>query len=168
MMRIVLRILLTVALLFGLNACQSVLRGSNLAPHTDPANQQKIADDTVSQLVVLYPPAQSTLSMSQLANDSFGLCLIQSLRARGYAVLERLTDNTSSSLLDSVSATPDQLPNTLPGNKTIHLSFMVDQIRDANLLRVRLLINQQQSLSRAYQTAQDGIVYPVSHWIYKE
>lgn len=167
-MHSLLRIIFILLLLCGLSACQNALRQVHFQHQVEQANQQKIADDVVRQLALLYPPAQSTLRMQQVPNDSFGVCLTERLRTRGYAVLE-LSDEHKSALLPTpaVVTAADSSDDT-PAEKSILLSYALEQIRNADLLRISLLINQQQSLSRAYQNSPAGVVVPVSPWIHRE
>ena len=162
------RILFVLLLLSGLSACQNVLRQAQFPVQFDYANQQKVADDVAQQLALLYPPAQSILRLQQLPHDSFGACLTERLRTRGYAVLELSDEKQSESLpAPAVFGSVDPAHAT-PAEKSILLSYTLDQIRNADLLRISLLINQQQSLSRAYQNAPTGMMIPVSPWIYRE
>lgn len=154
-------------LLLGLTACQSPQLQHQRMLLANPANQQKMVDDAVRQLALLYPPAQSTLHLSPGANTGFDSCLIDKLRARGYAVLE-LSAQTTTAPPDSAKAISEREPDDQTAAKTIELSFDVSPIPNADLTQLKLLINQHQSLSRAYQPAQDGSLVKASHWIYKE
>ena len=162
------RFLISITLLFGLNACQSDQRQHARIGQIKPENQQKMTDDAVRQLAALYPPAQSTLTVRQSARDPFSPLLIEKLRTNGYAVLELPTETTVTSLSNVGQALPGQLPDAHNAGKTIALSWVIDPIQNADLIQLRLQIDQQQSLSRVYQPGPDGTLVAASHWIYKE
>jgi len=145
------KFLLLVLVLVGLAAC--VARYGNFIQHTAQkyaeANEKKMAGDVVKKLAALYPPAMTRFDLLQPTSDSFGTCLVQSMRAKGYAVLEFEAKNKKA-------------PAGLP------LSYIVDQVKDSGLYRVTVTINRQQSLDRVYQVEQDGLVYPAGSWVRKE
>lgn len=143
-------ILLALALV-GLAACAA--QYGNFIPHTGQknaaANEKKMAGDVVKRLSVLYPPAVTRFDLLQDTADYFGTCLVQSMRAKGYAVLEYESKGK-------------------PGAAGLPLSYIVDQVKGSGLYRVTVTINRQQSLDRVYQVAQDGLVYPAGSWTRKE
>ena len=103
-----------------------------------------VAEDAVRQLTVVYPPANTRFDLRQPNPDPFGTWLMQSLRAKGYAVQE--------------GAAAPGAPAVLP------LRYVFD--RAANLYRVTLLVGDQ-SLTRAY-LAHNGAVHPAGAWVRKE
>jgi len=147
------KLLLLASVLVGLFAC--VARYGNFIQHTaqknGPVNEKKMASDAVEKLSVLYPPALTRFDLLQTATDHFGASLVQSMRAKGYAVSEY------GSKAKKVSA-----PAGLP------LSYIVDQVKDSGWYRVTVTVNRRQSLDRVYQVAQDGLVYPAGSWTRKE
>jgi type IV secretion system protein TrbH len=145
------KLILSALTLVGLAACAA--QYGNFIPHTGQknaaANEKKMASDVVKKLSVLYPPAVTRFDLLQGTADDFGACLVQSMRARGYAVLEYEAKTRTVS----------------PG---LSLSYIVDQVKDSGLYRVTVTINRRQSLDRVYQVAQDGLVYPAGSWMRKE
>jgi type IV secretion system protein TrbH len=145
------KFLMLASVLVGLVACAA--QYGNFIQHAEPkngaANEKKMANDVVKKLSALYPPARTRFDLLQDTSDYFGTCLVQSMRAKGYAVLEHKAASKPAS----------------PG---LSLSYIVDQVKDSGLYRVTVTINRQQSLDRAYQVAQDGLVYPAGSWTRKE
>lgn len=119
------------------------------------ANDQKIADDAVKQLVTLYPPANTRFNLQHLTPDAFGSAMIEALRAKGYAVLEFKPETAGQ------GTPPADVP--APG---LPLSYILDQASGSGLYRVTLLVGNQ-SLGRAYQV-KDGTVHAAGHWVRKE
>jgi hypothetical protein len=119
-----------------------------------------VAEDAVRQLTVVYPPANTRFDLPQQPiPDPFGTWLMQSLRAKGYAVQEG-------------AAPPGAPSRTAPGEggmaagapAVLPLRYVFD--RAADLYRVTLLVGDQ-SLTRAY-LAQNGAVHPAGAWVRKE
>lgn len=139
--------LLFLTLLVCLAGCAT--RYGNFTHDTTQPNDRKMAGDVVKKLVVLYPPALTRFDLQHATSDFFGTCLVESMRAKGYAVLEK----GSRPKVDAVG---------------VPLSYAVDKVEESGLYRVTLTINQRQSLNRVYQVAQDGVLYPAGWWVRKE
>lgn len=148
------KIALVALLLVGLAGCATNQPYGNFAQNSPAAYDQKMADDAVAQLVAVYPPASTRFDLLQLTPDTFGTSLVESLRAKGYALLEF----KPSATVEAATATP--AAGGLP------LRYVVDQAPSANLYRVTLLVGSQ-SLTRAY-VEQDGSVYAAGVWVRKE
>lgn len=116
------------------------------------AYNRAIAADTVKKLVVLYPPADMTIILKQVATDDFGGSLIGLMRTEGYAVLEY---NSTT-----------ELPAKEAPNSSISLNYIIDQVPAMALYRATLFINGQ-PLSRVY-TADKGVLQPAGSWVRKE
>jgi hypothetical protein len=134
----------------------------NFAQNTDQANNKKIADDAVKQLVALYPPASTRFDLQHATADIFGLYLIESMRLKGFAVLESKPESNTANVSALLSAKGEVL--TTSG---LALSYIFDQAKDSDLYRLTLVINHQQSLGRVYQL-RDGTMYPAGYWVHKE
>lgn len=128
-----------VALAFVLAGCTSSHeRPKNMAVFTSPSEAVALASDALGELVKLYPPAITRLSIAApAAGDTFGQALADGLRKHGYAVVETAGQEK-----------PD--PSALP------LRYVLDQPVDSGFYRVMLTIAGQ-SLSRGYVVAQAGV-----------
>lgn len=131
----------------SLTGCMS--HYGNFAEATLDGNQ-KMAEDTVSQLTKIYPPAQTRFNVKQPIKDSYGIALIKLLRAKGYSLAE--------SQGVGVKATQ--------GSYGQDLFYVVDAPIKSSLYRVTVMIGQE-SLSRAY-TLKDDTMFPMGHWVRKE
>jgi hypothetical protein len=153
-------------LLLGLAGCATAPQSlyGNFVQNAAQANDKKMADDALKQLVALYPPASTRFDLQHVTPDFFGTYLVESMRAKGYAVLEFKPEPKAATAALSSASTAAAAPST-PG---LSLSYIVDQPKDSGLYRVTLLINRQQSLDRVYQVAQDGALYPAGSWVRKE
>lgn len=144
-------------LLVGLAGCASTSSPyGSFIQNTGAANGKTMADDVVKKLMALYPPASTRFNLQHATPDAFGASLIESMRAKGYALLEFQPEPAGAAAPAPATAVPTGMP----------LSYILDQAGDADLYRVTLLI-QHQSLSRVYQI-KDGMVYPAGYWIRKE
>ena len=147
--------------LVGLAGCATAPAPyGNFSKNTDQANDKKVADDVVKKLVLLYPPARTRFDLQHATPDFFGSYLVESMRAKGYAVNE---PKAAAGATSTGSSSPEK--TATPG---LPLSYIVDQGNGSDLYRVTVLINRQQSLDRAYQVAQDGAIYPAGSWVRKE
>lgn len=141
------RKLLFLVLFISLVACAA--RYGNFMRNTTQANDKRMAEDVVKKLVTLYPPALTRFDLQHASSDSFGTCLVTSMRTKGYAVLEYKA-------------------KTKKGKAGVPLCYTVDQLKDNGLYRVAVLIDRQQSLNRVYKVAKDGVLYPAGYWVRKE
>jgi len=141
------KIIMVTFLLLGLSSCASTRYG-NFAEAPSKYNQ-KMAADTVYQLVNIYPPATTKFNFQQETGDVFGETLMEKLRDSGYAVVELNKDESSS--------------GSTHRDKT--LSYIVD-LQMTNLYRITILIGDE-TLSRAY-VVQNNLLYPAGSWVYKE
>jgi type IV secretion system protein TrbH len=123
---------------------------------------QKLAADTIKQLVALYPPASTQFNVAQPTPDPFGVALIAGLREKGYAVMES----------NPVGATqpPAQAEKAASGPETalagLDLRYLIDQQGTGNLYRLSLVVGGR-SLSRAYVAQNEG-AYAAGSWVRKE
>jgi hypothetical protein len=142
-------------LLAGLAGCASIEPYGNFLGANAPATlNEKLAADTVKQLTVLYPPASTRFDLGQSTPDAYGSALVESLRIKGYAILEFEPDEAASA---------DSAATAGPG---LSLRYVLDAPASTNLYRVTLMVGSQ-SLSRAY-VAQNDSVAPAGAWVRKE
>ena len=148
---------LIIAALFALTlaGCATTGQYGNFVPAA--AGQQQIATDAVQQLATLYPPAKTRFELHQATPDAFGLALVNTLRERGYALLEF---NPASAKAQATAASEPASPAALP------LRYVLDQAGDSNLYRLTLLVGHQ-SITRPY-LVQDGSFAPAGYWVRKE
>jgi hypothetical protein len=130
----------------------------NFTQSAPTAMHNTVANDAVKQLVVLYPPATTRLDLQQATPDAFGSLLVESLRAKGYALLEFKPGSTTAASQDTGT------DRAAGAGKP--LRYILDQL-DANLYRVTLLVGNQ-SLTRAYLAAHSGTLHPAGAWVRKE
>lgn len=146
-------------LLIGLTGCAFTTKTQYgyFSQNTNQANDKKIINDVVKKLVLLYPPASTRFDFQHTSADFFGTHLIESMRAKGYAVMEFRSKAKSNAAIEQYQAKP-----SLP------LSYIVDQPEGSDSYRVTLIINRQQSLNRAYRVAPNGVIFPAGYWVRKE
>lgn len=137
---------LAALLAMALAGCASTASYGNFATHPPAGLEERIAADTVKQLVALYPPARTRFHLGQPTPDAYGSALVEALRARGYALMEFKA-----------------APVTAPG---LSLHYVLDAVASPNLYRVTVMVGQK-SLSRAY-LAQNDRVAPAGAWVRKE
>ena len=146
-------------LVVGLAGCATTAPSTygNFTQSAPAAFNQTMADDAAKQLVAVYPPASTRFDLQHATPDAFGSSLVESLRAKGYALLEFNPAAPAS----AASAATDA---TATAGKP--LRYILDQA-ESNLYRVTLLVGNQ-SLTRAYSAAQNGTLYPAGAWVRKE
>lgn len=111
---------------------------------------QTMATDSVRQLSVLYPPARTRFVFKQSTQDAFGKSLINSLRQKGYSLVE--TQGGQQTNVLTISETP--------------LRYVVDEPIKNSLYRVTIRVGQQ-SISRAYRLKK-GILKSAGFWVRQE
>jgi hypothetical protein len=153
-------------LLVGLAGCATTNSPyGNFAQNSPAADDQKMADDAVKQLVAVYPPASTRFDLHQVTPDAFGASLVESMRAKGYALLE-FKPAPAGQQGRAATAASDATATPAPAAPGLPLRYIVDQAAGSNLYRVTLLVGNQ-SLTRAY-SAQNGSVFPAGAWVRKE
>lgn len=138
---------LAALLAMALAGCASTAPYGNFATHPPAGLEERIAADTVKQLVALYPPARTRFHLGQPTPDAYGSALVEALRAKGYALVEF----------------KEAAPATVSG---LSLYYVLDAAASPNLYRVTVTVGQK-SLSRAY-LAQNDRVAPAGAWVRKE
>jgi type IV secretion system protein TrbH len=143
-------------LLAGLSGCATTQsRYGNFLPPTPAAYHKTMAEDAVKQLQILYPPASTRFDLQQTTPDTFGTTLVETMRVKGYALLE------SNPELPVRRSNEAQNPPT-----GTSLRYILDQVNSLNLYRVTLLIGNQ-AMTRAYRV-QDSTVHPAGLWSHQE
>lgn len=148
---------IAIAALFALTlaGCATTGQYGNFVPAA--ANQQQIATDAVQQLATLYPPAKTRFELHQATPDAFGVALVNSLRERGYALLE---------LNPADKAQAASAPAPVEASAALPLRYVLDQAGATNLYRLTLLVGSQ-SITRPY-LEENGSFVPAGYWARKE
>ena len=150
------KITFIVLLLVGLSGCVTTQsRYGNFLPPTSAAYNKTMAEDALKQLLILYPPASTRFDLQQTTPATFGITLVESMRANGYALMEIKPE------LPAQRNSEAQNPPT-----GLSLRYVLDQVNSLNLYRVTLLVGNQ-SMTRAY-LVQDSTVHPAGLWSRKE
>jgi hypothetical protein len=105
------------------------------------ADSVELVRDAMRALSVNFPPAKTRLALVQEAEDAFGSALVETLRARGYAVTE---------YVESVGK-DKYLPSAKPSG--LAFAYVIDNRDDE--LRVSLHIGGE-ALSRMYRVQRSG------------
>ena len=146
------KITFIVLLLVGLSGCATTQsKYGNFLPPTSAAYNKTMAEDALKQLLILYPPASTRFDLQQTTPDTFGITLVESMRAKGYALMEIKPE------LPAQRNSEAQNPPT-----GLSLRYVLDQVNSLNLYRVTLLVGNQ-SMTRAY-LVQDSTVHPAGLW----
>ncbi len=127
-----------------------------------PQMPERLAQDTVTRMEALYPPAHTRLALTHPATDAYGVALIEALRRKGYGVMEsRVNTRMNPSTRDDmpVAVTPAVREGQPFG-------YVVDGPFEPRLYRVTVFIGSQ-SLSRAYRMGQHGFAQ-AGAWVRKE
>ena len=158
------RPLVTLALgaILGVSACAvrppTVAVSTNEVEKLPHVSVQRLVDDTSSKLRMLYPPARTRFEI-QSRTDPFGVGLIESLRAMGYAVAEEVPAVAGVQIAEPASEV-----GSVAEPASLRLNYIVDASPDARLYRVTLLIGNS-SLSRAYLNTPEGALQPGGAWV---
>jgi type IV secretion system protein TrbH len=129
-----------------------------------PLMPEQLAQDTVTRMEALYPPAHTRLTLTHPATDAYGLALIEALRRKGYGVMEShvTTRRTPSTREDR----PGPIQPAVSQKAGIPLRYVVDGPFEPNLYRLTVLIGNQ-SLSRVYRMDEQRIAQ-AGAWVRKE
>ncbi len=125
---------------------------------------ERLAQDTVTRMEALYPPAHTRLALTHPATDPYGLALIQALRRKGYGVMEsRVTTRRTPSTRDDRPGPVEPVVHTEEG---IPFRYVVDGPFEPHLYRVTVFIGSQ-SLSRVYHMDEQTMAQ-AGAWVRKE
>jgi hypothetical protein len=129
-----------------------------------PQMPERLAQDTVTRMEVLYPPAQTRLALTHPATDAYGVALIEALRRKGYALMEsRANTRMNPSTRDDM---PRAVQPAVSHDVGLPFGYVVDGPFEPRLYRVTVFIGAQ-SLSRAYRMDQQGFAQ-AGAWVRKE
>ena len=162
-MRRRLSVVLWVGLLLA--GCVSpALYGYLVSGTVPPQMPERLAQDTVTRMEDLYPPAHTRLAVTHPATDPYGLALIEALRRKGYGVMEsRVTTRRTPSTREDM---PGPIQPAVSHKAGIPLRYVVDGPFEPHLYRVTVFIGSQ-SLSRVYHMDQQ-VIAQAGAWVRKE
>lgn len=125
---------------------------------------ERLAQETVTRMEDLYPPAHTRLALTHPATDAYGLALIEALRQKGYGVMEsRVTRGTTQSTRAEMQTPGEPVVNQDEG---IPLRYVVDGPFEPRLYRLTVFIGSQ-SLSRVYRLDEQTMAQ-AGAWVRKE
>ena len=129
-----------------------------------PQMPERLAQDTVTRMEALYPPAHTRLAVTHPATDPYGLALIEALRQKGYGVREsHVTTRRTPSTREDRPAPVEPVVNKEEG---IPLRYVVDGPFEPRLYRITVFIGSQ-SLSRVYRM-DEQMIAQAGAWVRKE
>ncbi|MDR4470292.1 MAG: hypothetical protein MRJ68_18670 [Nitrospira sp.] len=129
-----------------------------------PPLLERLAQETVTRMENLYPPAHTRLALTHSATDPYGLALIEALRQKGYGVMEsRVNTQMTSSTRADMQRPIEPVVNQDEG---IPLRYVVDGPFEPRLYRLTVFIGSQ-SLSRVYRLDQQ-VIAQAGAWVRKE
>jgi hypothetical protein len=129
-----------------------------------PQMPERLAQDTVTRMEALYPPAHTRLALTHSATDPYGVALIEALRRKGYGVMEsRVHTRMSPSTRDDM---PRAVQPAVSHDLGVPFGYVVDGPFEPRLYRVTVFIGSQ-SLSRAYRMDQQ-VLAQAGAWVRKE
>ncbi len=129
-----------------------------------PQMPYQLAQDTVTRMEALYPPAQTRLAVTHPATDAYGGALLKELRRKGYGVRE--SPATTQRTAYSREERPEPRPPAVSGEEGLPFRYVVDGPFETNLYRVTVFIGDR-SLSRVYQMDQYRIAQ-AGAWVRKQ
>ncbi len=129
-----------------------------------PQMPERLAQDTVTRMEALYPPAHTRLALTHPATDAYGVALIEALRRKGYGVMEsRVNTRTTLTTRDD---RPVAVPPAVSHKEGQPFGYVVDGPFEPRLYRVTVFIGSQ-SLSRAYRM-DEQMITQAGAWVRKE
>ncbi len=129
-----------------------------------PQMPERLAQDTVTRMEALYPPAHTRLALTHPATDAYGVALIEALRRKGYGVMEhRVNRRVAVSTREDM---PGSVQPTVSHSEGLPFGYVVDGPFEPRLYRVTVFIGSQ-SLSRVYHMDQQ-VLAQAGAWVRKE
>ena len=129
-----------------------------------PQMPERLAQDTVTRMEALYPPAHTRLALTHPATDAYGVALIEALRRKGYGVMEsRVTTRRNPSTREDM---PGPIQPAVSHEAGIPFRYVVDGPFEPRLYRITVFIGNQ-SLSRVYRMDQQ-VLAQAGAWVRKE
>ena len=129
-----------------------------------PQMPERLAQETVTRMEALYPPAHTRLAVTHLATDPYGVALIEALRQKGYGVREHIDRHVIPSTRDEMH-TRIKRP-AVSHDEGIPLRYVVDGPFEPHLYRITVFIGSQ-SLSRVYRM-DEQVLAQAGAWVRKE
>ncbi len=129
-----------------------------------PQIPDQLAQDTVTRMEALYPPAQTRLALTHPATDAYGVALTEALRRKGYGVREApaTTRRTAYTREDR----PEPIERARSHDEGLPFRYVVDGPFEPHLYRVTVFIGDR-SLSRVYQMHQQSL-RQAGAWVRKQ
>ncbi len=125
---------------------------------------ERLAQDTVTRMEDLYPPAHTRLAVTHPATDPYGLALIEALRRKGYGVMEsHVTIRRTPSTREDM---PGPIQPAVSHKAGIPFRYVVDGPFEPGLYRITVFIGNQ-SLSRVYRMDEQTMAQ-AGAWVRKE
>lgn len=123
-----------------------------------PVINTRIVDDTIRQMISLYPPASTQINLRQSIGDEFGITLVDGLRRKGYAVVEFVPPHMDGQF--------QAAPQTTTATDGVQLGYVLDYLAEEKLYRVTLSVGTG-VMTRAYVVQNDAAV-SAGAWLRKE
>ncbi len=130
-----------------------------------PYVHERLAQDAVTRMDALYPPAHTRLALTHPATDAYGLALTEALRRKGYGVMEyRETTRMIPSTRDETHTRIERPVGS--HEEGVPFGYVVDGPFEQHLYRVTVFIGNQ-SLSRVYHI-DEQVMAQAGAWVRKE
>jgi len=129
-----------------------------------PPLLERLAQDTVTRMEALYPPAHTRLALTHPATDPYGRALLETLRQKGYGVLEPRGNTRTTLTTRADMHTP--IEPVMSQDEGVPLRYVVDGPFEPHLYRLTVFIGNQ-SLSRVYRLDQ-SVIAQAGAWVRKE
>ncbi|MGQ0555540.1 MAG: conjugal transfer protein TrbH [Nitrospiraceae bacterium] len=129
-----------------------------------PQMPERLAQETVTRMEALYPPAHTRLALTHSATDPYGLALIEALRQKGYGVREHVDRHVMPSTREEMHAGIER--RAMSPDVGIPFRYVVDGPFEPRLYRITVFIGNQ-SLSRVYRMDQQ-VLAQAGAWVRKE
>ncbi len=129
-----------------------------------PQMPERLAQETVTRMEALYPPALTRLALTHPATDAYGTALTNELRRKGYGVMEHVDTYAMPSTRDEMNTRLES--PAIRRDEGVPLRYVVDGPFEQQLYRVTVFIGSQ-SLSRAYHIDAQTMAQ-AGAWVRKE
>ncbi len=130
-----------------------------------PSMAERLAQDTVAKMEVVYPPALTRLTLMHPATDPFGSALTETLRRKGYGVRETRGDTAAIPSTRDEQQAQREHP-AVSHDEDLPFRYVVDGPFEQRFYRVTVFIGHQ-SLSRAYRMDEQAMAH-AGAWVRKE
>ena len=129
-----------------------------------PQMFERLAQETVTRMEDLYPPAHTRLALTHPATDAYGLALIEALRQKGYGVMEHVDRHVMPSTREDMHTRIER--PAVSHDEGLPFRYVVDGPFESRLYRLTVFIGNQ-SLSRVYRM-DDQVLAQAGAWVRKE